>query len=243
MLTTSATKYMYFGHHKCASTWILRIITAVCEHMGLRLAKYVDLTPKDIEEVDFIADTGADVAHLETLDSRQVLGFHVIRDPRDIVVSAYFSHRYSHPLAPWLEEQRRILSEVNFEEGIRTSIDFRAKQFQEMSNWDYENPNIFETRFETITKSSLDEFTAIFRFLGLYPHLITQRMLAEIVDYNNYRRLSEGREYGVENVHHHYRKGISGDWVNCFSKRNKDYFKQRYGSMLIYLGYEPDLDW
>jgi hypothetical protein len=39
------------------------------------------------------------------------------------------------------------------------------------------------------------------------------------------------------------RKGISGDWINYFSRKNIDSFKSIAGNTLILLGYEKSMDW
>ena len=235
--------YVYFGHHKCASTWTMEILNMVCSKIGLRLKKFIELEDQPPINVDFIADTGADKNHLELLKPLKFRGFHVIRDPRDIVVSAYYSHKYSHPMGSWLEEQRKVLNRVDFEEGMRLSIDFRSKQFREMANWDYKKPNIFETRFERITVTPFNEFSKIFQFLGIIPDELDPQILEEILNTRTFDLMADGREKGQEDIKHHYRKGIQGDWVKYFSRANKDYFKEQYGQLLIDLGYEENFSW
>ena len=90
--------YCYFGHHKCATGWITNIIKDICKISGWRETVIYDTSVycKDIslrnylkrEKVDFFSYTNADIAQVDSLQDYK--GFHVIRDPRDIVVSAYF---------------------------------------------------------------------------------------------------------------------------------------------------------
>src|SRR5437764_11196712 len=127
----------YFGHHKCASGWIVDILQQVTRDAGLRhllvtdesapsgqglltveLTRYgsnLNRTQIDrsmlrshVEDVapDFVSSRTADREQLDQL--RPIRSFHVYRDPRDIVVSGYFSHRYSHDLAanPHIEAHR-----------------------------------------------------------------------------------------------------------------------------------------
>jgi hypothetical protein len=214
---------------------------SVCDHLGINIKKLIELKDDDLRTIDFIADTNAEKDHIQTL--RPFRGFHIIRDPRDIVVSAYFSHKYSHPMGEWLKEQRELLNQVNLEDGIRHSINFRSSQFNRMSQWDYHLANIYETRFEILTSEPCVEFSRIFQFLGLMPQRISLKILEEILYHHSFKRLTEGRERGQENHQHHYRKGIQGDWVEYFSEENKEYFKQRFGQLLIDLGYEKDMSW
>ena len=40
-----------------------------------------------------------------------------------------------------------------------------------------------------------------------------------------------------------FRKGLSGEWKNLFSKFHNDIFKDVAGDLLIKLGYEKDKGW
>jgi hypothetical protein len=48
---------------------------------------------------------------------------------------------------------------------------------------------------------------------------------------------------GRENIHHHYRKGTSNDWVNHFTDEHKQKFKALSGDLLSRLGYEKNDQW
>jgi hypothetical protein len=236
-------RYAYFGHHKCASTWIVAILYSLCREAGLTFNKYNELAGRPLHTFDVIADTGANADHLREFSAYTFRGFHVIRDPRDIVISAYFSHKFSHPDAEWLTEQRQLLKRVDLPTGIRHSIDFRAKQFREMAEWNYKHPGVYESRFETITADPLAEFSAILRFLGWMPDRIRETVLIDILEAHQFQRLTDGRPRGEEDPLHHYRKGLVGDWKRYLTGDNKDYFKATFGPLLQQLAYEGDLDW
>jgi len=167
----------FFGHHKCATTWIKDVIVSVCGELGIRhelvhdsrmfdddLQKFVDK-----KEVDFLSYTNADIGYVRQL--RHFRGFHVIRDPRDICVSAYFSHRYSHHLDPdaWPEliQLREELRGMSQEEGIAREIEWAAWEFEALRQWDYSSPAILELRMEDLTSSPYQGFLQIFKHLGL----------------------------------------------------------------------------
>jgi hypothetical protein len=239
---TAYPTLVFFGHHRSASTWILNILTTLGQELGLRVERYHEISKNPNRKLDIVIDVNARWEHRERFDD--YLGLHVIRDPRDIVVSAYFSHKYSHPSARWLEEQRQRLQQVSQNEGIRLSIEFREKQFQEMADWHYGGDDrIYETKYEIITRQTQHEFQQVMDFWGLFPHPIGERQVEQILNRHRFEKKTAGRERGQEDVHHHYRKGIAGDWVNYFNQENKDFFKEKWGSLLIKLGYEKDLDW
>lgn len=214
---------------------------SVCDQTGLDFSIYQDWQPEQEHRAILVADVNAELSHLIRFRPRRA--FHVIRDPRDLAVSAYFSHKISHPEDEWLEAQRKLLNQVNIEEGMQASIDFRSKQFRRMAEWNYANPDIYEVRFERLIEEPLAQFSRIFEFMSLLPDRLSPAALQRTIEYLDFRRMSDGRKKGVEKVDHHYRSGTPGDWRRYFSESNKRYFKQMYGELLISLGYESDLEW
>ena len=58
-----------------------------------------------------------------------------------------------------------------------------------------------------------------------------------------FKKLTSSCSLGQEFHRNHYRKGVKGDWKNYFEEIHKDFFKDRYGELLIKLGYEKDYNW
>jgi hypothetical protein len=169
------TLLVYFGHHKCASTWIYSILDAASVDCGWRFAYLYDekLFGHDLEryvtehDLDFVAYTNADADFVRGL--RPHRGFHVVRDPRDLLVSAYFSHKHSHPTHAWPElvAYRERLNAVSQEEGLLLEMDFSREVFAELAKWDYEQPHVLELKQEEIAPDPYRAFLEIFRFLGI----------------------------------------------------------------------------
>ena len=179
----------YFGHHKCGSTWIRNIVEGVLNEIGIvhRLAVdpntpsghgpltdyHEEFTRDEIaswvkrNNLGFVSFITADQSQADALPG--VKGFHVIRDPRDIIVSAYFSHRNSHPTEglDHLAEHREKLKSVSEEEGLMLEMDFSASELNDLNSWNYNNPDILELKMESITSCSYEPFIEIFRFLDL----------------------------------------------------------------------------
>jgi hypothetical protein len=176
--------YGFFGHHKCGKLWINSIVYKVATELGLKHRVFYtsqffrfDLK-KTVKKkrLDFVSCINADIKHISLANNDR--GFHVVRDPRDIAVSAYFSHRYSHPLRGWpeLSEHRRKLSKLSIDEGLMLDMMFcktlpnkgyDVKLFDTLLNWDYEQSNIMEIKFEELIKDPLVVFFRIFKFLGI----------------------------------------------------------------------------
>jgi hypothetical protein len=51
------------------------------------------------------------------------------------------------------------------------------------------------------------------------------------------------RRKGEEDPRSHYRKGQPGDWRNHFNEAHVAAFKEKFGDLVVQLGYEPDNNW
>jgi hypothetical protein len=180
---------IYFGHHKCMTSWINRVIGRVCAEMGWRFVEVFDTTLSGMDPVACAASSPgfmtftdpepADVARLGAF-----VGFHVIRDPRDVVVSAYFSHLNSHPTENWpaLVAHRERLRAASKDDGLLLEMDFRADQFRQMRDWNYDQPNVLELKMEEMTADLYDAMVRAFLFVGAAASGVTlKRRVASAV--------------------------------------------------------------
>jgi len=60
---------------------------------------------------------------------------------------------------------------------------------------------------------------------------------------NDFKNFTKGRNPGAEDVRHHFRKGLPGDWINHFNNEHKKCFKEKYNDLLIKLQYVENEDW
>jgi hypothetical protein len=187
-------------------------------------------------------------SHIVDIDALQGRGFHVIRDPRDILVSMYFSHKNTHvvsdPRAGEILRNRELLSEIDKQEGLRYLMEhsgYFGRVMREIASWDYARENFYEVKFETLTMQPLTEFDKIFDFLGL-P--VEESVLEDIIERNSFGAMKKRwNEKHPGKKSSHYRKGKSGDWQNHLKGTTREMFKDRYGDLLIRLDYEPDKEW
>jgi hypothetical protein len=185
--------YAFYGHHKCATMWWNRIIANVCRKTGLTFKPVYDERGfngdlkrfAEQQEIDFLSHGNADMDHIAGLGEHR--GVHIIRDPRDIAVSAYFSHLHSHSTKEWseLEEYREKLRAVSPEKGLEMEIRNRQKEFSQIESWDYAQPNILEIRFEEMAQSSYDLVVRVFRYY-------------ELIDESDYRLRNRVKELGLD---------------------------------------------
>lgn len=165
----------YFGHHKAATTWLSNIVRNICVELKWK-GCYVS-NPKMFNyqlnefvrqnKVDFLCYTNANFKYVKELDNFR--GFHVIRDPRDVIVSGYFSHRYSHPTSRWFEliEHRSKLEKLSKDEGLLLEMEFSRRFLEEMYTWNYALSNVYEIKMENLVNDPYNEIIQACYFLGI----------------------------------------------------------------------------
>lgn len=155
--------------------WLNAISAAICRRLGIKFHAVYDEQSFDCDlprfidkhRIDFLAYGNADIIHVKTLPSPRA--FHVIRDPRDIAVSAYFSHLRSHSTKEWpeLTEHRGRLQELSKDDGLACELKFRQCEFDHLRNWDYKQATVLELHYEDITVASYSTLLTIYDYLGL----------------------------------------------------------------------------
>jgi Sulfotransferase domain len=167
--------------------------------------------------------------------------FFVLRDPRDIAVSWYFAARYSHGALDPIPRLRRDLKKLSLEDGLKYSIDSLEEfgLFWAQMSWmnveqDRQRIRIF--RYEDFAK---DNRQFLEDLLGYIDVALPPDVFAALYQRHAFNQITGGREAGMEDQHHHYRKGIAGDWRNYFGPSLRAYFRKVTGDLLDVLGY-PD---
>jgi hypothetical protein len=167
--------------------------------------------------------------------------FFVIRDPRDIVISSYFSGMYSHELVGGISGLRNVLREVSEPEGLVITIDALNKtgQFDALRSWNTLSVGdacVRLIKFEDLTgPASLSTWQ---RLLDHCDIAMPESGLSELLDDYSFQRLS-GRKQGQEDTQSHYRKGIAGDWRNHFDPTVERHFRDVTNDLAADLSY-PD---
>ncbi len=165
--------------------------------------------------------------------------FFVLRDPRDIVISWYFSTKNSHVPIGEIPARRKELQDLSLSEGLKYTTDILNKgTFESQKSWlqgaeDEQNVKIF--RYEDLAYDHNSFLNQLFQYLDI---LIPEKEFTALCDRHKYERYSKGRKQGSEDIDAHYRKGTSGDWKNYFDDSTIAYFKEVTKDLLEVLGYQ-----
>jgi len=232
---------VWLSHHKCATQWQCQILIDALTAAGLKGYVYDNFTcrspsVKDLKDFDMVF-----IHNPITEDVQEILyhcdkGLHTVRDPRDIITSAYFSHLKTHPdWYPRLKDQRAKLQTISKEDGMISTINFLGGWIlDEMYKWDYHQPHITEWHMEDLIEDPFTTFTKILQDLDIQ---ISSNKLKEILETYSFKKLSNGHDRGHEDTNNHYRKGVSGDWKNHFTPKVTDAFERGYGRLIDKMGY------
>lgn len=242
MASTHRDRY-FFAHHKCASNWMRKMLRDFCRgrQWGYRVSGGINHTPFEPAPgmPTFVIRTNALWLHANALQPEE-LAFNLIRDPRDALVSGYWSWRNSHKNNDRsILRARDALRSRNTEEGLVYMLD-HLTLLSDLEGWPIDEvPNILDVRYEDMLQDTQAEMTRIFEHLEIEPrHGEIQRIVS-----NNSFEMITGRKPGEEDVSHHFRKGIAGDWKNAFTPRVAEAFRDRFQHDLVRLGYETDDAW
>jgi len=166
--------------------------------------------------------------------------FIVLRDLRDITVSAYFSLKVSHVDLAGISEIRHELDQRDLESGLVWIIENWTHFSAEIGlSWAQSGEQWIRYEDLLIRDIELLEETLLSRCrLPIEKSALREAILACRFD-----RFSGGRRRGDEDTQSHVRKGVSGDWQQYFTVPVKAVFKERFADVLTACGYEKNNDW
>jgi hypothetical protein len=163
--------------------------------------------------------------------------FFVLRDPRDIVTSWYFSARYSHKPTGLIPKFREDLARLDLGAGLKYSIDtlWERGLFQAQLSWmnaGGTRSRIF--RYEDLAGNQRAFLRSILEFLGVS---IPEEEFHALCRAHSFEANSGGRSIGQSDLGSHYRMGTAGDWRNYFDRTVIAHFRETTADLLESLGY------
>jgi len=161
-------------------------------------------------------------------------GVHIVRNPLDILVSAYHSHRNTHPEDGWKEltKQRALLKRVGLEEGLYLTTTFLERAdinagavgpLFALRNWDYDDPRFVTVRTEDFVARPASTVRSLQAFADL-------KLPSD--DRFTFEAVSGGRTRGEVNSSSHYRSGASNQWKTCVPAAIISYAQTYYAPLL-----------
>jgi len=161
----------------------------------------------------------------------------VVRDPRDVLVSGYFSKAFSHPL-PSLESDKRTGFEKNRQQAQTETIDDYALKNSEKIHdiyTDYmqhllkKNTRVYVCKYEEMIKDFEAWLTGLLDYaaLEITPEL-KQQFIAE----------HQAKAPKKEDAEQHLRKGKAGDYKIKLKSETIDNLNIKFKEILYYFDYQ-----
>jgi hypothetical protein len=237
------------SHHRAGTVLFNSVFHELTNHFPL---KYQSCPQEKLEEDTDIWMEVHSRMDLDALD-RPYVGTHIIRDPREMWVSAYFYHQRS--MEAWLHVPRQDLGGRTYQQSIRALDRHEGLLFElnlslrwnlnNMERWNYGNPHVLEIRYEDLVSDYTESFRKIFSFYGFRK---TNRALKAAEKHNvngmSSRRFEQYaasvRDQSPGHIHSIHRPGR---WREVLSPEHIRAFKEQFGDLLIRLGYETGYDW
>lgn len=243
--------------HKTASQWLRKIFAdpRTFEGCGLRPYNYEESMPggadsRPLTERTFegefprhtiVTPIYIDLPGFERIPKREPFrAFFVSRDPRDLVVSRYFSMKHSHKVMGPIGAMRERLRELSEEDGLALIISSPAMVATATALRSWQQGAARDGRLRVFSYEALTGDGQFDRCRELMSHCqitVPDGALRQLLQDYSFRSMTEGRERGVEDVHAHLRKGVAGDWRNHFTTALCERFRAAHGTLAEDLGY------
>jgi hypothetical protein len=221
---------LFLGHHKCASTLLGQYLVEFCtvnsltyfaSHLGSAL-------PSSSHDVSFLTN-----ASYGQIQAKARHGVHVIRNPLNVVLSAFHSHLKTHPLVGWpeLAVQRRVLQSCSQADGKMLTVAFcdRPDFYREtpgplcaLRQWDFDDDRFTTVRMEDFGISIGEVLRSTLSGNYTWPSSAAF----------TFQALSGGREPGTIDETSHYRSGDPEQWRSELPSAAVAYVREHFRPLL-----------
>lgn len=236
-------------HHKTGTVWMDGVFKAIAAALG---RNYLQLNSRNLHRLDelerpsILFSPDSNLHRLsDLLDRDDVRILHLIRDPRDVLISAMHYHKKSKET--WLHEavpgydNRTYQRTLN---GLKTTLQKYVFEMEhstrntirEMVQWDYGRPNCIEARYEDLRQDKrLRCWSGMVDALGFDPEeqVVCREMFRKNSLFGNLTL------YGSK----HVRSGDVAQWKRTFTPELATAFLERFPAALQVLKYEADDGW
>ncbi|MGK2941774.1 MAG: sulfotransferase domain-containing protein [Immundisolibacter sp.] len=243
---------VHAGFHKCMTEFTKRVYRRTCRNPLLRGGSFehyfhrLDAFYNHCEQ-HTVCSVSGNAIDLDRFADIRVVRF--IRDPRDLLVSAYHYHRRA--AESWCmlkdptdldwrivngavpqglrhgESLTEFLNRAPLQQGLAAELEFRRHHFDSMRAWPASDPRVRLFRYEDVLGNEGAVFREIASFFGLA--IWTRPLMAYLA-----RRYAASARGGKQD---HIRNAVGGQWREHFGPEIRRRFNAQYGDLLQRYGY------
>ncbi len=254
---TMRPRFLCVGtHHKTGTVWMRKVFREIHRDQGIpfmqcyrakRLSDAAKTGPQII--VNWSSRFPKELMALE-----HARFFHVIRDPRDVLLSGA---RY-HQIAPvgnekFLREKKSEWDGKTYKDyikGLPSELDKLIFEMEnkheqtvnEMISWPYGHKNAIEVRYEDLIEdSSCEMFRSILKSLNIVG-LDIDRAVESYWQHSLFGGL-KNKDDRKARISLHIGSGAKSQWVSNLPLEVAEIYEKRYGGVLRKLGYADNAQW
>jgi|AntRauTorckE5430_2_1112549.scaffolds.fasta_scaffold00982_6 hypothetical protein len=210
---TSQKSILFFTVHKCASTLVVKIIRELSEKMNIipiDLDGFI-ITHENNNEAVFEDDNflkqifvsegfyyGALRYFRRVPNINNYNIFLMLRDPRDVLTSMYFSMAYSHTIFDKkMINYRQSVRDMSIDEFVLFNMGGYNKKYNEYINELMGKENVLFLKYEQMVTDFPTWLNEMSSSLGIYDEEIIDRL----IDENSFQKKKEDIHSHVRNIH------------------------------------------
>jgi hypothetical protein len=233
---------VHCSHHKAGTVWLFGVLRSIALHHGLQVVEFDSVAPVAAStDIALFAHTRD--FRRSSAGSREIRGSHMVRDPRDLVVSAYYYHlrtgeQWVHAPRPEYDGRsyQEHLRSLDKHDGLRLEMNrLESTVFRDMAQWDYTQRDFCELRYEDLLANEQETFLGLFGSYGFSPSAAARATDLALQLGREARSRSGGDS--------HIRSGQPGEWREHFTADDVERIKEIAGDIIVSLGYESTPHW
>lgn len=243
-------------HHKTGTVWFSKVFRALSREFGI---PFRNLHYGKTDDLDWIPSNGrvfianwSSLFSVELLDRQDVHIVHLIRDPRDVLLSGLSYHmRVGKDREKFLHRERPELDGRSYQEHLHFLTDDESRLFFEMEmkhkktlrqmrKWQYGRGNATEWRYENlIADTDCEAFRRLMKRMGFDGTDLDRacEIFWENSLFGGLASLPKDRSSV------HVVSGAPYQWKTKLPKSVAQVYADKFNKDLIALGYESDLSW
>ncbi|TMV07010.1 sulfotransferase domain-containing protein [Ruegeria sediminis] len=238
------TKIFVGTHHKAMTTYFKPVLRILSFGLGTRFEEISKEIPQPETRVFLSMHSRTPLSEIGPYR-----GVHVMRDPRDVIVSSYYYHLWTNELWAHVPDENGLsyqdkLRSVDKKDGLFMTIrHFIYFNRETLENWNLDDPDILEVSYDALMGENRDkQYSEIFTFLGLTDraHELGVRLM-RLFEAGNRSKVPAGRT----NERAHIRSGRSGQWKDELEPEHVAFIEREFGHILDKFGYpraSPELE-